>query len=351
MQTGLPKQPSSSLQTSPRKQPVMFVLSVDTEEEFDWDGDFPQTACQTDNIEQLPEFHAFCSTLDIRPTYLVDYAVAQNPVSAAILRDIASTRNAEIGAHLHPWCTPPLQALNGEVESHVVNLPKDIVHQKLTHLTQLINDNIGVRPRCFRTGRWGINSTTLKSLIDQGYKVDSSVYPYYSNDYFSCQSALDKPYWPDPLNPNRAGAQQDIFELPVTAGFNRSNAPFWSKIHQFLAKPQFELFHPIGIAWKLKILRKIYLSPELSNTADMISLVEASLKSHHPVIHMFIHSSTLLPGKNQFTRNEKDKQALYYSIEQVLDHLIEHYDVSFCTISEASRKLQAGFNNYVPPKQ
>ena len=44
---------------------LLFVLSVDTEEEFDWEGGFPQENCSVDNIRYLPEFHQFCESLNI----------------------------------------------------------------------------------------------------------------------------------------------------------------------------------------------------------------------------------------------------------------------------------------------
>jgi len=47
---------------------VRFLLSVDTEEEFDWGGRFPQEDCSVENIQCIPAFQEFCETIDIRPT-------------------------------------------------------------------------------------------------------------------------------------------------------------------------------------------------------------------------------------------------------------------------------------------
>ena len=57
---------------------TLFVLTIDTEEEWHWDGAFPQHNCQVKNIQRIPEFQQFCESLGIRPTYFVDYAVADN---------------------------------------------------------------------------------------------------------------------------------------------------------------------------------------------------------------------------------------------------------------------------------
>ena len=60
------------------KQDVLFVLTIDTEEEWQWDEEFPQHNCSVENVEKLPAFQTFCESLGIRPTYFVDYAVASN---------------------------------------------------------------------------------------------------------------------------------------------------------------------------------------------------------------------------------------------------------------------------------
>lgn len=326
------------------RQKVHFVLSVDTEEEFDWNGDFPQENCSVANIRCLPQFHEFCSGLGVRPTYLVDYPVAAQPDSAAIMKAIHETGQAEIGAHLHPWCTPPFVGTNSERESHVVNLPPWLVHQKLEALIEVIQRNIGVTPRAFRTGRWGINSAVLQVVKALGFDVDSSVYPYYANEYFSCLDVPDKPYWPDLENPDVAGAQRAIFELPVTAGFNRSGFPFWGQLHRAISAPGMRLLRPVGVAWRTGLLRKLYLSPELAETADMKALVSSALKDGHQVIHMFLHSSTLLPGHNAYIGDHSARDDLYGSIAEVVAALAEQADIAFATLSEAAHsvQLQAG---------
>ena len=125
------------------KQDVLFILSVDTEEEWQWDDEFPQNNCSVKNVEKLPEFQQFCESLGIRPTYFVDYAVANDQHGSAVLKGFAEKRVAEIGAHLHPWCNPPYFGKTTEAESHVINLPFEQVEQKLDALNAvLVNKRI-----------------------------------------------------------------------------------------------------------------------------------------------------------------------------------------------------------------
>lgn len=331
------------------KRDVLFLLTVDTEEEFDWNGEFPQENCAVSNIERIPALHGLCESLGIRPTYLVDYPVAANPASAATLRAIYEGGNAEIGAHLHPWCTPPISGPNGERESHVVNLAPDLVEAKLSNLLQAIQNNIGAQPTSFRTGRWGINPTVMQIIQRRGFTVDSSVYPHYRNEFFSCMDAYTMPYWPSATHPNRPGPAGDILEIPVTAGFNRPGFGFWGKVHQWLSSRKLEFLHPIGLAWHMNLLKKLYLSPELSSAEDMIVLVDAALKSGHPTIHMYLHSSTLIDSNEQFNAHGLDEAGIHRCIETVYEHVTRVANVTPCTLSEARSALTSGFAGYSPP--
>ena len=140
---------------------VIFILSVDTEEEWDWSGEFPQESFSVSNVKQIPRLQAFCDRLGIRPTYFTDYAVAESPDAIEILKAIVENNTCEIGAHLHPWCNPPFHGITNERESHIVNLPVSQVEEKLDKLIELLNRNFGVMPNAFRSGRWGINGEIL----------------------------------------------------------------------------------------------------------------------------------------------------------------------------------------------
>jgi hypothetical protein len=317
------------------KQDVLFVLTIDTEEEWLWDDEFPQHDCSVKNVAKLPDFQTFCASLGIRPTYFVDYAIANDATGSKILSQFAKENAAEIGAHLHPWCNPPYFGKTTEAESHVINLPIEQVEQKLDTLTDIIYQNIGVHPQSFRSGRWGINGQTLSLLASKGYKVDSSVYPFYKNDFFSCLGAPGYPYFPSFENALSPSSQRSLLELPVSAGFNIKNFKLGENIHDTLSQPPFSWVKSIGVLWHSKLLRKIYLSPELTKSEDMTTLVDQCLAKRHPVVHMYLHSSSLIDGATGLLNVEDAFTRICKRIENLVSHLETKANVRFCTISEA----------------
>lgn len=313
------------------KPSILFVLSVDTEEEWDWSGPFPKGNFSVKNTRHIPKFQRFCERLGIRPTYFVDYAIADDAESVKHLKAHLDTGNCEIGGHLHPWCNPPIEEDVSNTDfSRTVNLPIDLVERKLDNLNRKLESVFGKKPCSFRSGRWDTNGPLLKLVASKGYTIDSSIHPY-----FSYHEAPDSPFWPDYETCSMQGDQRDIYEIPVTAGYNFPDFPFWNWLHLALSTSFLKYFRPVGILWKLHIMRKIQLSPELADASNMITLVKAALKRGHRVIHMYFHSSSLLPGGSPYVKNSDDEKKLYSNIERVFRYLQENTDMQCCTLEEA----------------
>lgn len=320
------------------KQPVLFILSVDTEEEWDWSGPFPNDNFSVDNVNEIPAFQAFCQEMGIKPTYFVDYAVANNKHSAQILKGL-NPSYCEIGAHLHPWANPPFFNETSEESSHVINLPIESVEQKLDLLLCKIKAEFQVKAKSFRTGRWGINGEILQLLHRKGIDVDSSIYPLYRTNYFTCEKAPIKPYWPDFNDTNLIGSQKNILEIPVTVGFNRTNNLLSQKLHTLFESRPFSWLRVNGILWHTKLLRKLYLSPELCSGKDMKMLIDKKLQKNHTVFHMYLHSSSLLENITGLSVHENAREHHCQQIKIAVEHLKEKANVTFCTISEAKELL------------
>ena len=315
----------------------LFVLSIDTEEEWDWNGPFPTNEVSVNNVQEIPQFQSGLAKLGVKPTYFLDYAVIENIDARECLQRIHQQHpNIEFAAHLHPWVTPPKTQIEKEADSHIVNLPIEMVAQQLDTLTSAIVEHFGAAPTAFRSGRWGINNPILSQLIKNGYTVDSSIYPYYKNQWFSCENDSSLPHWltPDPQNQERK-----IYELPVTAGFNRRDFKTANELHQTLEKAPWRFFRPIGLLWKLNLVKKIYLSPELSTTNDMIQLCQSALENDYPVIHMYLHSSSLLPGVSSYVKSKADKTELLEKIQNIVSYLSTQCHLRMCTVTEAATLL------------
>ena len=327
------------------KPDVLFVLTIDTEEEWLWENDFPQENCSVQNIKHIPAFQHKCEGIGIRPTYFVDYAVARDSYSQEVFKAIISSRKAEIGAHLHPWCNPPFFGKTTEAESHVINLPELQVAQKLDALSDEICQAFGTRPRSFRSGRWGISGSTLQLLASRGFDVDSSVYPFYRNEFFSCEGSPLTPYWPSYTDSLSIGNQREIIEIPVSAGFNVKHFSLADRIHSTLAKPAIAWTRSIGMLWRLGLLKKIYLSPELSDVKSMNTLIDSCLQNQHQVIHMYLHSSSLIDGATGLLNIDNAFESICERMSKTIAHLQSKANVRFCTISEAKQLLEQGYSS------
>lgn len=328
--------------TMTSKQKVQFILSVDTEEEWNWESAFPQVDYGLENICQLIPFQQFCENLGIQPTYFVDYAVLNSDSCAETIRSLLLSGQAEVGGHLHPWNNPPYYGPTSDFESHVINLPIENVRAKLVALLDLMQEKIAVKPTSFRTGRWGINGPVLGLLREYGFIADSSVIPFYKTDYFSCYDCPVEPYYPDWENPDLTSEQRELIEIPVTSGFNREDFQRCARIHTVLSRPCLQPLRLVGLAWHLGLLRKMFLSPELTQLEDMKTLCRAALNNGSPVLHMFLHSSSLIDNPNSQVANTDAYNRITQAITELLQWLGDQYELEFTTVSGYAHSMQKG---------
>ncbi len=323
------------------KPDLLFLISIDTEEEWDWSGPFPQRNFSIRNTQRIDGFQSFCKSRGLRPTYFVDYAVADDAEASEVLGSIAANQQGEIGAHLHPWANPPYFGETGEFESHVVNLPIEHTRAKLDALLEVLVKKVGAMPNAFRTGRWGVNGEILELLRQRRIGIDSSMYPCFRNDFFDCERTPLEPYWPDFSEPQSMGAQRDVLEMPVTVGFNRRNQRVGLALYKTIANPTLEPLRLVGAFWQSRVLRKLYLSPEVMTGEDMRPLVDIVLKNGLPMLHMFLHSSSLIDHSQGMLSQEAAFETITYNIGVLLDYAETRANLRFCTISEAADFLAA----------
>ncbi|HLA80671.1 MAG TPA: hypothetical protein VJP78_03425, partial [Thermoleophilia bacterium] len=207
---------------------IIFVLTVDTEADNQWDHGIP---LRTENVRYWEPFQRICRDHDVAPTYLVTSEIADDDLAQTLLRTWAGAGEAEIGAHLHPWTTPPFREdagfrFNDPSHPFMSELPGDLVRAKLENLTDQISNNFGVRPTSFRAGRFGLDGISARVLSELGYLVDSSVTPLTSwtahrglpegsgGPDFSNHSA--RPFIIEGTRDEEEGANLGLLEIPVT---------------------------------------------------------------------------------------------------------------------------------------
>ena len=100
------------------------------------------------------------------------------------------------------------------------------------------------------------------------------------------------------------------------------------------------LVHLTGIFWHTRLLRKLYLSPEATSGKDMLPLIDFALNNHHPVIHMYLHSSSLVDSKTGFMKDNNALEVICRNIKQVIRYTETKANIKYCTISEAATILQ-----------
>ncbi|WOJ98296.1 hypothetical protein R0137_06925 [Congregibacter brevis] len=170
------------------------------------------------------------------------------------------------------------------------------------------------------------------------------MYPLYSNEYFDCEATPLRPYWPDFAKPTDHGNQRDILEVPVTVSFNHGSFPWARSLYNTVSNPPLERLRLVGALWQTRLLRKLYLSPEVMTAEDMFPLVDLAINQHQPVLHMFLHSSSLIDNSGGMLNRVNALETVTKNIASLIEHAQKSADLRFCTISEAAVLLQ-----YRPP--
>jgi hypothetical protein len=136
---------------------MKLIVTIDTEADNQWDHGCPLS---TQNVEYWRPFQNLCERYGILPTYLITSEIATNPQAISFLRPLVEAGKAEVGAHLHPWTTPPFRdepglRFNDPLHAFPSELPSDLLRDKLETLTNQIEVAFKRAPTSFRAGRFG----------------------------------------------------------------------------------------------------------------------------------------------------------------------------------------------------
>lgn len=288
--------------------PPTLMVVVDTEEEFDWAAPFAATSTAVSNIACQPLAQRIFEAHGVVPTYVVDYPVAATPAAVAVLRGFAAAGRCDIGAHLHPWVTPPAQGPVDAHHSYPGNLPPALERDKLAALTQAIEAAFGRRPVVYKAGRYGVGPATAGILRGLGYRVDVSVVPHtdFSADGGPDFTAL--PEGPFILAPG-------LTELPLSVQFTGALAGAGRRLFPLLTGRTARRLRLPGIAARLRLLERLRLTPEGHGLADMQRQTRAALARGTRLFMLTYHSASLLPGATGYVRDNAGRDRFLATLD------------------------------------
>ena len=319
---------------------IPFMMTVDTEEEWDWDRGWPTENLSLMNIGLLPSFQEICDRYGVATTYFADQAVFDSPPARDILLSLADRPNVEIGMHIHPWNTPPVVD-RGPVrarETFLHNLPVGLIKQKLASVYGCFRDS-GLTPTSFRGGRYSSGGPIQEFLQDHGFLADASVCPFSTWSDDGSPDYRQRDLEPVRLPPHREN-QSALWEIPLTLAFTRRPFQLWRRWYDLVERSWLSKLRLIGIGERLGLVRKVWLNFESPLGAHMTDLLN---RLQHQAVHAVcfsVHSSSLLPGGNSFTRTEADATRLFARLESVFHSLHDNPAFQPATVSQVARQLE-----------
>ena len=301
-----------------------FIVTVDTEEEFDWAKPLAASGHTLDSVGELATFQRFCEAAGVCPIYLIDYPVATCPDAATALRDAVMAGRAEVGVQLHPWVNPPHDEQVNPANSFAGSLPAALERSKFTLLRDAIEQNFGQPPRIYRAGRYGIGRNTAAILTDHGIAIDTSVRARFDYSATGGRNFRDLP-----VHPWWVPSPGKLMELPLTTVYSGLLRRFGTEIYPKLWRA------PLlrSVLSRLGLLERIPLTPEGISVAEVVRGIAMALEEGVPVLVFSFHSPSLQPGHTPYVRTEADLAAFYRWWTAVFSEL-ERRGVKPTTVAE-----------------
>lgn len=267
---------------------IRLVFSVDVEEEGLFSGDYDSTAKGVSNVESLSRLEFLTRDFDLPLTLLCTWPVLTDFNCARLLRRWQDDLGAEIGVHLHPWNTPPMGKKSMDWTSSQ-KLGRKVLDAKLGELVRVCRAVTDRPPTSFRMGRFDLSPAIRDLLPAHELLVDSSIVP------LSWTAALNDAFLatadPYPLLRDDAG-QARLLEVPLTMA---ALSPCLSAAVWPLAKR----LAPHMRSWFFRHFQRIAAvgtQPVWYPLPSMKLGARLHMSRGGTLVHLFLHSSELMPG-------------------------------------------------------
>ena len=298
--------------------PPQLMVVIDTEEEFDWNKPVDRNSTSVESMQYIHRVQDIFDEYGIKPCYVVDYPIASQRESYQYLVKIFEDKRCDIGAHLHPWVTPPETEKLIPENTYPGNLEQSLEYEKLKNLTQIIHQNFNFEPVIYKAGRYGFGANTVAILMQLGYEIDLSYCPSFNHgndggpDY---SGAHAEPFWFD--------NDKKILEIPITGSFVGS-AGCASKSLFNLAQG-YRRFKLPGILSRLGIVDRLVLTPEGYTHEEHVKITQFLYRKGVRTFTWSFHSPTVMPGTTPYVANERD-------VRRFLDLFHQYFDFFFNTM-------------------
>lgn len=319
-----------------------YAITIDTEEEWDWDAGWPVTKHSLNNIAQMPRFHTLCQAHGAKTTWFTNWSVMNQEETRSSLLEITRHEDAELGMHIHPWLTPP--CVNDDTfhprESYLHNSPSELIQRKLEVVWQLFAE-YGCQPKSFRGGRYSSGAEIQRFLQDprHGFLVDASVVPFTTWQDDGAPDYRHRTHLPNRVAPTAQGSEA-LWEIPVTLGYTNQHIEFWAAIFNRIEHSFLRHLKLCGAINSSGIARRVWLNFECTAPADMIALLVLLEKLEVPCVTLTLHSSSLMKGGNPYSTTQQSVDEIFSCVEQVLAWLANNKNFTPVTMVELAQQLE-----------
>ena len=324
----------------PELEPIRYCVTVDTEEEWDWNSGYPTGPTRTRNIALLPAFQTRMAAAGAAVVYFTNHAVVANPDSRAVMQELATRPNVEIGLHIHPWNTPPVasEPMVPTRDSFLHNLPWPEAKAKLDTTLAAFRDS-GLKPTSFRGGRYSMSPQIQNHLRDAGLWVDSSVLPFNTWADDGAPNYLHRGL--DPVRQaSRFGGDRPLWELPLTYGYTRRAQSFWDRTLKLADSKLGRALRVTGILDRSGVVSRAWLNFENPLGDRMLQFLAVLRRLRPPFVSFTLHSSSLLVGGSPYNRTESDVARMLDRAETVLNTVRSWPEFRPATMTEIATHLE-----------
>lgn len=302
---------------------MKVVFTVDVEEQGLFSGRYQRIPTSVDNVQYLTRLEEITRQFNLPLTLLVTYPVIKDPACQNTLLKLKEESGAEIGAHLHPWNTPPFSN-EGPNILRSASMPPDTLAAKLSNLVGAISEATGQPPVSFRMGRFDFSDSIKNALRPAGLRVDSSAIPLQATpagiDHFLGKT---DPYW-------LQTSTGPILEAPPTMaqivpGSARAIHALIKTLPQSLRGSVLKCFKMIG---------RVGVQPMGFPLASLKAGALLHQRRGGQILTIYLHSSELTHGHHPKLPDQAATTAYLHKITSFLDWLSSSMDIHGCTLAD-----------------